>query len=130
MWGLGVQGRLGIPPRPTPSGFVLFGSQAHKVLLQRGGICPTSPKYPSHSCFICPWSLHECTTTITSDQVKRVIIAPWPGSFSRAWLQLLIAPLRFVHIDGPNAPVLVEDARHAWIFPAIFWSPQLGSPFR
>ena len=55
MWGLGVQGRLGIPPRPTPSGFVLFGSQAHKVLLQRGGICPTSPK--GYSCVVV---VHSC----------------------------------------------------------------------
>ena len=31
---------------PTPSGLSSLGSQARKVLLQRGGICPTSPKYP------------------------------------------------------------------------------------
>ena len=67
MWGLGVQGRLGIPPRPTPSGFVLFREPSPQGLLQRGGICLTSFKYPSHSCFICPWSLHECTTTTHLD---------------------------------------------------------------
>ena len=57
MWGgggLGVQGRLGIPPRPTPTGFVLFREPSPQGFVTKGWDCPTSPKYPSHSCFICP----------------------------------------------------------------------------
>ena len=47
--GMGLGGIPNLPWTPSPH-------------IKRG-ICPTSPKYPSHSCFICPWSLHECTTT-------------------------------------------------------------------
>ena len=36
MWGLGVQGRLGIPPRSTPSGFVLFGEPSPQGFVTKG----------------------------------------------------------------------------------------------
>ena len=36
VWGLGVQGRLGIPPRPTPSGFVLFGEPSPQGFVTKG----------------------------------------------------------------------------------------------
>ena len=40
---------------PTPSGFVLFGEPSPQDFVTKGWDCPTSPNYPSHSCFICPW---------------------------------------------------------------------------
>ena len=36
MWGLGVQGRLGILPRPTPSGFVLFEELSLQGFVTKG----------------------------------------------------------------------------------------------
>ena len=40
MWGLGVQGRLGIPPRPRPSGFVLFGEPNPQGFVTKGWDLP------------------------------------------------------------------------------------------
>ena len=58
MWRLGVQGRLGIPPRPTPSGFVLFGKPSPQgfVTTYKGvGFVPHRLK--GYSCVVV---VHSC----------------------------------------------------------------------